>query len=139
MAMAGFAALLIAARPLAADIRLGGLDEQFLRAAAHFAGYGVLAVLLALATGRTIAACAVALILAALEEAYQGYVPGRTASLGDWMCDALGIATCLVLRLLVARLRVMRAWRSTVVTANAVAVLPSPGSSCRARRRSGLS
>jgi VanZ family protein len=138
LAMAGFAALLIAARPLAADIQLGTLDEQLVRAAAHFAGYGFLAVLLALATGRTIVGGAIALVLAAAEEAYQRYVPSRTASFGDWMCDASGIASCLVIWSVVVRLRLMRVRRSPEIAVAAVAAAPPSDPHWRARGRADI-
>lgn len=37
-------------------------------------------------------ALAIATIFGALDELYQGLVPGRTTSLGDWLADAAGAA-----------------------------------------------
>jgi hypothetical protein len=60
---------------------------------AHFAVYGVLGGLLALATGRLWPAVLIASAFGALDELYQSTVPGRQPSLLDWTVDTLGALT----------------------------------------------
>lgn len=77
--------------------------------AAHFAAYLVLGLLLAFAADRTARSLALAaalgLLYGASDEVHQLFVPGRSASLGDWMADAAGVCFALYLY---ARLRPRR-------------------------------
>jgi VanZ family protein len=59
---------------------------------AHFFVYGVLGALLARATGRWWPALLLASAFGALDELYQGTVPGRQPSAVDWVADTLGAA-----------------------------------------------
>lgn len=67
---------------------------------AHFAAYGLLGLLLARALQLTGAPTPVRLVLlvlvagglyAAVDELHQIALPGRTASLGDWVADLVGL------------------------------------------------
>ena len=68
---------------------------------AHFAEYLVLGILLFRSIGWSASRekytnflflCAVGVSIAALDEIFQSYIPGRTMSLLDWYADAAGIA-----------------------------------------------
>lgn len=69
----------------------GGSDKL-----AHFGAYLVLGFLFARAFDRSVAriwpALAAGLMTGALDEVYQGVIPGRSSELGDWAADALGVA-----------------------------------------------
>jgi VanZ family protein len=81
----------------------------------HFIGYALLAALVvrAVARGRwpgvTPRAAAIAWILSTAygitDEWHQGFVPGRSPAIDDWIADALGAAAAVLLVLAVARLR----------------------------------
>lgn len=81
----------------------------------HFAAYALLGTLALRATARgrwtgvTGKAAAVAwgvcLAYGASDELHQSFVPGRTMALDDWIADAAGSATAIVLLGLVAALR----------------------------------
>lgn len=90
-----FAALILAADRLSANVGAMGIPEEVVRDAGHFLVYGSLAVLAAVALrGRWLAAILITAALGAGEEWYQLYVPGRYGTLGDWMLDACGAITC---------------------------------------------
>jgi hypothetical protein len=57
---------------------------------AHFAMYAVFGALLANATGRWWPAVLIASAFGALDELYQGTVPGRFPSALDWLADTVG-------------------------------------------------
>lgn len=59
---------------------------------AHAFVYGVLGGTLAHATGRWLPAVLIASAFGALDELYQGTVPGRTPSALDWLVDTVGAA-----------------------------------------------
>jgi VanZ family protein len=81
----------------------------------HFIGYAVLGTLAfrAVARGRwqglTPRAAAIAWVLSAAygitDEWHQGFVPGRSPAVDDWIADALGAAAAVLLLLATARLR----------------------------------
>lgn len=81
-----------------------GLDKV-----AHFGAYFVLGFLLAHATTRLQRAPQVAIMLGLvygfLDEFHQSFVPGRDASVGDWVADALGTVLGVLLFLFVRRTR----------------------------------
>lgn len=87
-----WAALLFAvsARPTLPVEMQSGLDKV-----AHFGAYFVLGLLLA--RGRALTGAAhfwpplLGLAYALSDEFHQSFVPGRTAELGDWIADALGV------------------------------------------------
>lgn len=62
---------------------------------AHFGAYAVLGLFLAYGQARSAVPLgwiiAVGLVIGALDETYQGFVPGRARELGDWAADAAGI------------------------------------------------
>jgi VanZ family protein len=74
---------------------------------AHFAAYTVLGFFLVRAlyrAGRAVwPAVPIGWVIGALDEVYQGFVPGRTPSVADWVADALGVAAGFLLYLLIAR------------------------------------
>jgi VanZ family protein len=72
---------------------------------AHVFVYGVLGALLANATGRWSTAVLLASAFGALDELYQGTVPGRTPSVFDWLADTAGAAIGAALVELSARRR----------------------------------
>jgi VanZ family protein len=80
----------------------GGTDKL-----AHFAAYTVLGFLLTRAWDRSRGpvwgAIPMGWLIGALDEAYQGTVPGRSPELGDWIADALGVSAGFVLYLLIFR------------------------------------
>lgn len=87
-----WAALLFAvsSRPtLPVDLH-SGIDKGV-----HFLAYLVLGVLLARGRRRTGGAAfwppALGLLYALSDEVHQGFVPGRSPELGDWIADALGV------------------------------------------------
>src|SRR5690606_18555072 len=59
---------------------------------AHFGAYAVLAALLTLATGKTMVGWVLAVAYGITDEIHQAFVPGRFASVGDLVADALGAA-----------------------------------------------
>jgi VanZ family protein len=78
--------------------------DTILKKAGHFTEYAVLAALSARAcsAGRPLRrgdlwrALLLALFYAASDELHQSFVPGRTASLFDWLVDALGAGLALL-------------------------------------------
>jgi len=102
--------LFVAAKTLSADMGVFGINEDIVRAVAHFGGFGVIAVLIAMATrNRLIIAGVVTLLIGAAEEIHQAFVPGRYASLGDWSINAAGVVVfLLVFATLLPTLRRMR-------------------------------
>lgn len=69
-----------------------GLDKV-----AHFGAYSLLGMLLARGQTRSgiavLWAVAAGMLIGALDEFYQSFVPGRSAELADWIADALGVLT----------------------------------------------
>ena len=69
---------------------------------AHALVYGVFGALLAHALGRWWPAFVIASAFGALDEFYQGFVPGRTPSVVDWLVDTVaggvGAAAALAMR-----------------------------------------
>lgn len=69
-----------------------GLDKV-----AHFGAYGLLGLLLARGQARSgitvLWAVAAGMLIGALDEIYQGFVPGRATEFADWIADTLGILT----------------------------------------------
>lgn len=70
----------------------------------HLIMYGVLGLLVGRAlghgrrtAGRLVAAFAALVLLAAADEWHQRYIPGRSASVGDWVADSAGAAISLLL------------------------------------------
>lgn len=102
-AAGGYGALFLAADQLGFSAHFWGISDQALRPVGHFVAYGMLAVVLArVLGGRCTLAWAVALLLAAAEEAHQAHVPTRVCSVGDWAVNAAGI-TCFSLAMPYAR------------------------------------
>jgi hypothetical protein len=66
---------------------------------AHFAYYGAIAALLAIALGRRwfLGALLFVALLGALDEWNQFYIPGRESSFFDWLADVLGAVAALYL------------------------------------------
>lgn len=64
---------------------------------AHFAYYGAIAALLAIALGRRwfLGALLFVALLGALDEWNQFYIPGRQSSFFDWLADVLGAVSAL--------------------------------------------
>ncbi len=67
---------------------------------AHFLTYAVLGLALGFGQRRSgwpwAAALALGLLYGASDELHQGFVPGRTSDVADWVADALGTAAGLV-------------------------------------------
>ncbi len=59
---------------------------------AHFLEYAVLGFLLGRGTGQFDLALAIAALYGLSDELHQAFVPGREASILDWLADALGAA-----------------------------------------------
>jgi len=57
---------------------------------AHFAEYALLSFLLFKATGSAKAAFVISALYGASDEVHQAFVPGREASLFDWLADLAG-------------------------------------------------
>jgi VanZ family protein len=87
-----FAASSLRTLPVPLD---GGADKF-----AHFGAYMVLGILLAHGFSQTMAriwpALPVGSLIGALDELYQGFVPGRAPEIGDWVADTLGVAAGLI-------------------------------------------
>ncbi|MCC7043398.1 MAG: VanZ family protein [Acidobacteria bacterium] len=72
----------------------------------HFAGYAMLAVVVLRATAgarwdgvtfrSAILAWLICVVYGASDELHQGFVPGRTVALDDWVADAAGAATAIL-------------------------------------------
>jgi VanZ family protein len=94
--------------PVALD---GGTDKL-----AHFAAYSVLGFLLARGADREVSPIWVAIplgwLIGALDEVYQGFVPGRAPEVGDWVADAIGVTAGFFLYLLIFRTAPTRARRA---------------------------
>jgi VanZ family protein len=94
---------------------VGTLPARTSDKAAHFAAYGLLAVLLIRAfAGAAWAGCTasaghkswtLAAVYGVSDELHQSFVPGRTPSVGDGLADAAGAALGVVVVLAVARAR----------------------------------
>lgn len=101
--LACFALLYLAARQLAVDVRIAGVDEALLRNIAHFGVYGLLASLLAKACcNRYRLAWFVSLLLATGEEVHQLFVPGRYFGVDDLLLNFSGITTFILLTYLLS-------------------------------------
>lgn len=96
---------IMAAGQLTGDLALAGLNDAQVRGIGHFMAYGTLAAMLAVAMGfRFTLANAAAAGIAAVDELHQWFVPGRWASVTDWLIDVTAIAMALgVIALLRAR------------------------------------
>lgn len=100
---------------LSAQSRLPAAPEAWLdlllKKSAHFLVYAVLARLYLRALGfyrrvpgpPAVLALLLAAVYAATDEFHQGFVPGRTLSLTDWLIDCAGATTGLVLRQVAGR------------------------------------
>ena len=64
---------------------------------AHFGAYAVLGALLTLAVGKPMVGWVLAVAYGISDEIHQAFVPGRFASVGDLVADALGAALGAVL------------------------------------------
>lgn len=102
-AWAAFLFLLSTRESLPVDVPTG-FDKV-----AHFAAYCVLGLLLSRAAasmrGGLFLAAALGWLYGATDELHQSTVPGRDASFGDWVADAAGTVTGILLYLLILRLR----------------------------------
>lgn len=97
-ALGGFAAILVLAQAFAFDVTVLGVSDEALRPTAHFIVFGMLAVMLAKGAGdRYALAWCVAMAMATADEVHQMFVPGRYATLGDWLTNLLGVTTLLML------------------------------------------
>ena len=56
----------------------------------HAGNFGVLGILLYLATGRVYLAVLLASLYGVSDEVHQAYVPGRSADMLDWVADTVG-------------------------------------------------
>jgi VanZ family protein len=74
-----------------------GTWDVVLRKLAHFAEFAVLGVLLARAVRNLPAAFALASLYAVTDEVHQLFVPGRAGSPLDWLVDAAGAGTGVLL------------------------------------------
>jgi VanZ family protein len=77
------------------DLLPSGWAFQTLSNAAHAPIYGLLALLAARAAGAGWVGLAIALAYGVTDEWHQSLVPGRSASLADWLTDAIGAAGAL--------------------------------------------
>jgi VanZ family protein len=68
-----------------------GTWDEVLRTGAHFAEYAVLGALLARWLRRPAVAAAAGSAYAVTDELHQALVPGRAASVADWVVDTLGV------------------------------------------------
>lgn len=97
---AAFLFLLSSNSTLPVDLS-SGLDKV-----AHFGAYLVLGFLVALGADRLDLPLALAIVLGAgygvLDEFHQSMVPGRTATVGDWLADLAGVAVGVLLYRLIA-------------------------------------
>ncbi len=92
--VAGFAVLYRAAKVFGGDYAVLGFSDDMVRAASHFMGYGMLALLLSAAMGHwRLATWLIILLLAGTDEIHQLFIPGRYCSLGDWTINVAGV-TC---------------------------------------------
>ena len=83
---------------LAGDLSIAGLSDDQVRMVGHFGASGTVAAALALALkGRFITAWFITALLAAGDEAMQLAIPGRYATVGDWLIDLAGITTFIVI------------------------------------------
>ena len=80
-----------------------GTWDLVLRKLAHFAEYGVLAVLAYRAVGRAPAAIGIASLYAVTDEFHQAFVTGRHGSPVDWLIDTAGAAVGVLLYARAAR------------------------------------
>lgn len=80
---------------------LPGPGVQHADKAAHFAAYAVLGALLAFAAARTgwplAVAAALGILYGASDEVHQMFVPGRSASVLDWLADVAGVLAAVYL------------------------------------------
>lgn len=92
----GFATLFAAARAFGGDMSLPGIPEPVVRGAGHFTVYGLLAVALAMATGRQfLFAWLLVMLLATAEELHQLVIPYRYCGIADWLINLAGVTTWL--------------------------------------------
>jgi hypothetical protein len=110
LAGAGTATLFFAAQAFGFDASIPGIDEELVRAAAHFTVYGALAMLVAIALGHwRLLAWTIVMLAATAEELHQLFVPGRYAGVSDWLTNAAGITVFLLLSGLWSHLAARRA------------------------------
>ena len=74
----------------------------------HAGSFGILALLLYLATGRPLLAVLLASLYGISDEFHQSFVPGRDADLFDWVADTLGAALAVSTALFLIRWRPKR-------------------------------
>ncbi len=97
LAATGGAVLYFAASLFIGDYGLVGLDDDAVRAIAHFCVYGALAVFVAKALWNLHAlAWLLTVLFATAEELHQLFVQYRFACVGDWSINVLGITICLI-------------------------------------------
>jgi VanZ family protein len=87
--------LAVSSRPSVPVDLDGGRDKV-----AHFLAYLVFGALLARAAGRRgafLGAVAIGLAFAAVDELFQGLIPGRVPDVMDWVADAAGVLTGVLL------------------------------------------
>ena len=91
-AACGFMILYAAAHHLTGDYGLFGLSNDAVRSAAHFYGYGALALLLSKALfNQYLLVWIISVLTATVEEIHQIVVPCRCACLEDWGLNVAGI------------------------------------------------
>ena len=103
---AGWAAVLFLGSSRATlGVQLSGNQDKI----AHFCAYLVLGLLLTRATAMLSIPAGVAVLVGWLygvtDELHQSFVPGRSAELGDWVADALGVVVGVLLFLAFWRIR----------------------------------
>lgn len=74
-----------------------GEFNYFVRKVAHFSEYAILYLLVVRAWTRPVASSALCVLYAMTDELHQVLVPGRTATIGDVVIDALGVAGAMLI------------------------------------------
>ncbi len=109
LALGAYALLYAVAKPLSGDLSLGRIPEPVVRGVLHFLGYGGMAILLGwMLRRRWLLAGFLALVVGALDELHQLYVPGRYCTFSDWLINAAGVVTAVTLTILLLNWRQQR-------------------------------
>jgi VanZ family protein len=98
---------------------IGPLPGDLSDKTGHFGGYALLGAVMIRATAgarwsgvtgwSALGAWVICALYGLSDEWHQGFVPGRTVALDDWVADAAGAATAILATVAIARLRGSRA------------------------------